>query len=149
MKRQLYNLYEQDYDSIEFHGVYEGPTGLDIGKLHKEFTDRLRPVKARYPKYNGQRVKYVPLRPAHGVCCSGAYDENWAIDGTIEDVTSQEYKDWLQKTQMVTRRVQEENEAATKTMKMLYPGKDETEMFLSYLKQEKGFKEVKSESFNI
>lgn len=147
MKRQFYSLYQRDYDDCDPVGVYEGPVGLNISELRTAFDKLLRPASyPRYPVYNGPRMKVEPLRG--GSVCSGPFSMT-DDDGTVADVASKEYKEWNEKCIRISARYADENDKAFKAMKKLYPGRDEVSMFISWLKREHGFKEVKATAFSI
>lgn len=138
-----YVLYSQDYDNFNELGTYEGPDGLDVCKLKDKFMsnfDYRGLGKPDYPKYNG------PTIPLHyGPCSSGSLPE-----GTPMCVmTSPEFIKWDFVKKQSEKDWSKKRDDKVKEFKIKYKGKTEFDMFLSYLKVEFGFKEVKSVWINV
>ena len=146
----LYILQSQEYDDFELHGIFEGQDGLDISKLRSDFLsqfDQRGLGKPEYPIYNGPTIS---SKLKNSSCCSGAIVVGRKQrDYAVPDKTSQEYEKWKKQYEKVSKDWEDKRKATLNRVRQSYPGENELEMFISYLKKDFGLHEVKCESVFI
>lgn len=136
MKRQLYNLYTgwaepeyaDDYDS-QCNVVLDGPADVDLSALREHFNSEVVGL-FDYPAYNG------PDADKYRGCRSGGIDME-------EEPESLTHKVWREGYDLYCKRYNGKKDR----LRRKYPGESDGEMFVSWLKVEKGFKEVKTTAF--
>ena len=149
----LYVLYGQDYDSFKGHGVYEGPAGLDVSKLHDKFMsqfDHRGLGQPKYPDYKGPYEKQKPVMKKSKTtsCSSGAFMENdWSYP--LPDKDSKEYKAWLKEYKRIDEEWNAKRDARIKAVCDKYGSKDLFSCFLAMLLREHGLRKVEAEWVNI
>lgn len=146
----LYLLYRYDEGDTKVFGAYEGLDNLNIDKIRNEFQanfDYRKLGKINYPKYAGPMV---PYKKPEGVSYSSGSIGSPLVEGTlIPDYDCKEYADWRKECEKEFDAFNRHYKDNFKKMQENYPGKDTDEIFLSFLEQEYGLKEVKSQRYTI
>ena len=148
----LYILYSQQYDDYEFHGLFEGPSGLKIDSLHDKFManfDHRTLWTPKRPDYRGPFTEVRRDRKPSSVVVTGSIGSGCLGDQPWPDASSPEYITWQAECRRADLEWQRQRSEKVKLFQQRYGGKDEFQMFLSYLKKEHGFKEVQAVLVNL
>lgn len=148
----LYVLYSQEYEDVNFHGVFEAPDGINISDIQSKFRSTFGSTyigSYKAPEYKGPMTKYKKTKGTNS-CGSELIPE--MEDGDLIpdiDIHSVEYEEWEKACAKYRKDYHKKIEDRFKEIQALYPGKTEEEMFISYLKQEFNFKEVENRISSI
>jgi hypothetical protein len=150
--KQLYVIAATEYSSVSVFGVFEGPAGLDITEIAREFNHYWHgeglPPQEVFP-YDGPFKEYKQSRMA-GAVCSGAFaatDYYPTIEGKpgvylVPEVESPEYKAWQKKTEAARRAYWERREARMEELRKKYGGAEQEEVCLNFLLKEHGLRKL-------
>jgi hypothetical protein len=151
VKKQLYVVAATEYSSVSVFGVFEGPAGLDLTEIAREFNHYWHgeglPPQEHFP-YDGPFKEYKQSRMA-GAVCSGAIVGNYpdSIPGKpgvylVADADSPEYKAWAEKTEAARRAYWERREARMEELRKKYGGAEQEEVCLNFLLKEHGLRKL-------
>lgn len=135
----IYILYTQDWEDFEIEGLFDGPVSMDVFALREEF----------YANFDqrtlGHRIQMLlQITQDHHILdthVSGSIH----VAGTQSLATNadlERHQKWNDEREKIHASWHEEKELKIEEWKKKYPGENVSEMFVSYLKIEHGFKEI-------
>lgn len=138
----IYIINETDYDYSKTKTVLEGPKGFDLDRAFNQFKKQWE-FTYRHPTYKGPKIPYKkPKHEGRAICSSGAIMFDMPKEGELViDYDSPEYKVYTKMISEGHARARQRSEDKQEELRKKYPGKDATEMFVSYLLS-MGFKHV-------
>jgi len=135
----IYVLLRRDYDEVEDCTVVEGPAGIDVFKLGKEFKNEFTYVKLGRPEYPSTEgipgFPYVPTGISSGSIVPGQI---------YLQQDSPQYLEWNAARIRIDAEWRDRRETKIVEWKKKYPGDDLDSMFLSLLINDHGFKVLES-----
>jgi hypothetical protein len=150
MKKQLYVIAATDYSSVSVFGVFEGPAGLDLMEIAREFNHYWHgeglPPQEVFP-YDGPFKKYKQSSTAS--ICSGAFYESPVAVAPgqlgvylVADADSPEYKAWQEKTSKAHGEYWQRRQDRMEELRKKYGGAEQEEVCLNFLLKEHGLRKL-------
>lgn len=126
----------QSYDDHEFHGLFEGPVGLDIETIHRNFMSEFDWHKFETIVQQPYTDPTTPL--VYGPCSSGSIPPGTPIPVT----SSHEYIKYNEQRVKYEAHWRKSRQTKITEYATKYGGTELSEIFLNYIQKEHGLHKI-------